>query len=95
MIPGVKSKDSIRIINKLPCESFQDLIQPHIRNSKMNFIRNYFKTEASKQLNGPNLYKNNIQERMALILLNECQKFTMISGVGKATEKRILNAIPC
>ena len=85
MIPGVESKDNIRILNRIPCESFQDLIQPHIRNSKMNNIRIYFKTEASKQLNGPKLYENNIQERMALILLNECQKFTMISGVGKSS----------
>ena len=85
MIPGVKDKDNLRINNRIPCESFQDLIQPHIRNSKMNNIRIYFKTEASKQLNGPKLYENNIQERMALILLNECQKFTMISGVGKSS----------
>ena len=85
----------MRIINKIPIESFQDLSQPKLRNSKMNKIRNYFITEASKQLNGPNLFENNIQERMALILLNECQKFTMINGVGKASEKRILSCIPC
>jgi len=85
----------MRIINKIPIESFQDLSQPKLRNSKMNKIRIYFITEASKQLNGPNLFENNIQERMALILLNECQKFTMINGVGKASEKRILSCIPC
>jgi len=95
MIPGVESKDNIRILNRIPCESFQDLIQPHIGKTKMNNIRIYFKTEASKQLNGHNLFENNIQERMALILLNECQKFTMISSVGAATEKRILSSIPC
>ena len=54
----------------------------------MNHIRTYFISKArNESLNGchVNYFDNNIHERIAVKLLNECQNFTMINGVGKAT----------